>query len=757
MNTRRTRIRHRSRRRGPGKLLLGLFAGLMVLGIAAAGGVVGWVVYVADSGPQLKDLKPRQLGQSSQIFAADGTSLGFLQSRVVRKPIASDLIPDTLRQATVAVEDRRFYDHKGVDYEGVIRAAVKNFTTGETVQGGSTITMQLVRALYAGDQRNLKRKIREARLAQELEDVHPGPAGKKWILDKYLNNVPYGTAGGQEIIGVQAAARAYFNKPARDLTLAQAALIAGLPQAPTEYNPLIHPKAAVTRRNDVLHRMAAQGLISQGALRATISQPVGVHPSNYFSTRTEPFVFAYVKAQLVAKYGSAAVAHGGLKIYTTIDLKKQRAARAAMAAQLNFADAPSAALVTVDPANGQIQAMAQTVPFYQNQFNLATANRQQPGSTFKTMALMAAVRRGVVPESTYYVSKPLDIKGTPWGDINVHTYGGTYGGSMNLVRGTLTSDNTVYMQLTLDIGPDLVKKAAVDMGITSPLYGLPAESLGGLKYGVTPLEMARAYSTIENGGYRNDLTVIKKVVFPKSNEYPNGHTDDLSHPKRAKTFKNGVTGEVTKILTQNVQGGTGTLAQTQCPTAGKTGTTDNFRAAWFAGFTPHHATAIWVGYPPPRSVEMTSQYHGSAVAGGTFPALIWGNYMKEVLKGEDCGSFPKITEPNTASKFEGRYAKSGGKGTGDDTGDVDPDATTPDTVGIPKKKLDTTTKKPSTGGTTGGGGTTTGGTGGTGGGGTGTGTGTGNTGTGTGTAGTGGTGTGGTGTGGGTTHLGPDT
>ncbi len=715
MSTRRTRIRHKKRRKGSSKLVLGLFAGMFLTGVLAVSSVFGWIVYTATTGPTIEELQPRDQGRSSKIFAADGTRIGYFQSRAVREPVRSTEIVDFLRQATVAVEDRRFYQHKGVDFEGVVRASFRNLTSGKTVEGGSTLTMQLVRTLYADNERSITRKIREAKLAEELENVHNGPEGKKWILNQYLNNVPYGTAGGQEIIGVQAAARAYYDKPARELSLAQSAMIAGLPQAPTQYNPLIHPEAAKRRRDDVLQRMLDQGMISQAQYSGAKAQEVNVvKESSFYSTRQEQFVFNYVKKQLIAKYGRSVVSRGGLKVYTTIDLKKQRQARAAIKANLTGPDPPSAAIVTIDPATGAIVAMASSGNYSDRQFDLATQENRQPGSTFKTMALMAAVRKGVVPESTTYVSKPLDIKDGPYGAIKVKTYGGTYGGSMNLVRATLSSDNTVYMQLALDIGPDAVKKAAVDMGIKSLLKGYPAESLGGLEEGVTPLEMANAYATIASGGYKNQPTAISKVVFPESRTYPNGRTDTFKL-KRAKTFKNGVTGEVTKILEQNVQGGTGVRAQTQCPTAGKTGTTDNFRDAWFAGFTPKYATAIWVGYPAPRNVLMTSQFAGAPVAGGTFPAQIWGQYMKEALKGQPCGSFRKITEPVTGPKFTGRYASTGGKGTGDDTGDPDGTTiTTPDTVGTdgvknPNAKKPATTTKPSTG--TGTGGTGTGGTG----------------------------------------------
>ncbi len=373
----------------------------------------------------------------------------------------------------------------------------------------------------------------------------------------------------------------------------------------------------------------------------------------------------------------------------------------------------------MDPSTGQIKAMASSANYGSRKFDLATQGRRQPGSTAKTFVLMAAVRKGVRPESTNYVSKPLNITSGPYGSpaapLKVKTYDNTYGGSMNLVRATLKSDNSVYMQLALDIGIPAVEQAAVDMGVPRRIHhGFPGEALGGFTSGITPLEAVTAYSTIADGGYRNTPTAISKVVFPKSADHPNGKTDDLGHPKRAKTFRNGVTGEVTKILEQNVQGGTGVRAQIQCPAAGKTGTTDNFRDAWFSGFTPRLATSVWVGYPD-RQVEMRTQYFGASVAGGTFPAIIWGKYMRQAVAGQPCGEFRKITEPVTASSFEGQYAKSGGDGTGDETGTTPDDATatTGNGVDTGKSTKDTGTKKPSTGGATTGGGT--GGTGGTGG------------------------------------------
>ncbi len=331
MSTRRTRIRHRNRRRGSSRLVVVLFSTLLaIIGLGFAS-VVGWIVAIASTGPNIKDLEPRQNGTSSAVYAADGTRLGFIQSPIVRQPISSDQITEQMRNATVAVEDRRFYQHQGVDFEGVVRAAFSNITSGKTVQGGSTLTMQLIKNLYAGRERNFTRKIREAKLAEELENIHPGREGKRWILDKYLNNVSYGAAGGQEILGIQAAARAYYGKPARDLALPEAAMIAGLPQAPSQYNPLLAPEAALARRNDVLLRMRQQAMITQADYDKAVDAPLGVRPSQYFSTRIEGYVFDYIKKQLTAEYGAKVVAEGGLKVYTTIDLKLQRAARKAIA------------------------------------------------------------------------------------------------------------------------------------------------------------------------------------------------------------------------------------------------------------------------------------------------------------------------------------------------------------------------------------------------------------------------------------------
>jgi penicillin-binding protein 1A len=626
-----------------------------VIGVAIAVlALVGYVVGIAASAPSLSSLTPNPKGALSIVYAADGSRLGFIQSDELRTPIPARDIPQGLKDATVAIEDQRFYKHKGVDFEGVIRAALKNLESHKTVQGGSTITMQLVRNLYISNEgRTFKRKVREAKLAEELENEHPGRPGKAWILAKYLNTAPYGTVGGQNAIGVQAAARIFFNTTAGKLTLPQSALLAGLPQAPSRYNPFLNPSGALRRRNEVIRKMAQLGYIQPETAQRALAAPLGVTHSRYYSARRESYFFDFVTQELITRYGINKVRKGGLRIHTTIDLQMQKAARAAMAGQLNQPGDPASAVVSIDPRNGYIRAMASSERYAKSKFNVAAQGHRQAGSTFKVMVLMTALRRGVDPERTSYVSKHLEpgwLKAAP--TYEVETYGHSYGGSMNLVSATLKSDNTVYAQLDADLGPDAVRQTAYDMGIKTKLDAYPAEGLGGLTIGVSPLEMADAYATIASGGWRNKPIAVTRVTFPDK------RSDYLGTPKRVKAFEDGVTYEATKILIKNIQGGTGTAANIGCPAGGKTGTVDDFTDAWFAGFTPHLATSVWVGYPGAK-VPMTS-VHGISVNGGSFPARIWHDYM-QVAKGSDCSDFAQPTTPFISAPFFGKFSRTGTK------------------------------------------------------------------------------------------------
>src|SRR3954468_2812454 len=351
--TRRERQRRRKRHRNGGSsrvafLVLGIVTATVAI---AALSVAGWVIGMMASAPDLTTIKPVEQGQSSVVYAADGQRLGFITADTLRTPIPREAIPTNIRNATVAIEDRRFYSHKGVDVEGVFRAAMKNLSSRRRVEGGSTLTMQLIKNLYdPGKQRTFTRKVREAKLAQELESEHPGIDGKRWILDRYLNSVPYGTMGGQTAVGIQAASRMYFGKAASRLTLPEAALLAGLPQAPSLYNPFRDEKRALQRRNEVLRAMARGGYITDETAQEAMDSPLQVRDSRYYTERRESYFFDYVKDQLIKRYGLAKVRKGGLRVYTTIDLRLQKLARQAIANRLADPAPPAAALAGRPPA-----------------------------------------------------------------------------------------------------------------------------------------------------------------------------------------------------------------------------------------------------------------------------------------------------------------------------------------------------------------------------------------------------------------------
>jgi penicillin-binding protein 1A len=656
--------RRRHNRAGPTRFLLvggGVLATALVVGVIAA---VAYVLNVAGEAPAIGSLHPILGGGSSQVYAADGTRLGFIQADELRSPVRWEEIPANLRNATVAIEDQRFYKNNGIDLTGIFRAAVKDVTHGKALQGGSTITMQLMRNLYlGGDQHTLKQKIIEAKLAIDYEKKH----SKRDILTSYLNSVPYGTLGGQTAIGVQAASRIFFDKPAARLNLQQAALLAGLPQAPSQYNPFRDSSEAKRRRNEVLSKMAELHYIGAAAAEQAKAAPLEVKRGYFYSERKEDFFFEYVRQQLVKRYGEQTVKQGGLKVHTTIDLHMQSEARKAIAEVLDEPEDPAAAIVTIDPENGDIEAMAESQSYEESQYNLASQGHRQPGSTFKAIVLADALSRGIDPNSTYYDSHTLEpgwLQGYP--TYEVKTFGGEQNGTINLVQATLKSDNTVYAQLAADLGESTVTEMARKMGVTSPLKSYAAEALGGLTLGVTPLEMANVYATLADGGYRNTPIAITSVVFP------DGHVDkNWGKPHRVKVLSEGVTAEETKILEENVQGGTAVRSAISCPSAAKTGTTSELIDAWLDGYTTKYATAVWMGYPTKR-VSMTD-VHGEPQQGGYLPAEIWHAYMAAVTEGQSCQSFPEPKESISYEPFYGKFATTGQSRESSEEGEESPE------------------------------------------------------------------------------------
>ncbi len=620
----------------------------LIVGVLAA---VAYVARVADSAPSPATLTPRVSGGNSQVFAANGTRLGFIQSDELRSPVGWSEIPADVKNATVAIEDQRFYKNDGVDVTGIFRAALKDVLSGAPLQGGSTITMQLMRNLYlGGDERTLKQKIIEAAMAIEYSKEH----SKKSILTSYLNSVPYGTVGGQSAIGVQAASRIFFDKPVSQLDLEQSALLAGLPQAPSQYNPFLYPSAARERRNEVLAKMAELHYVGRAQANAAEAAPLEVHHGDFYTQRSEPFFFEYVREQLIERYGAKTVEQGGLKVYTTIDLNKQRLARKAISEVLYEPGDPAAAIVTLNPHDGDIEAMAESESYEQSQFNLAADGHRQPGSTFKAIDLADALTRGIDPNSTYYDSKELQAGWLPgYPEYSVKTFEGTYSGPIDLVQATLKSDNTVYAQLAADLGEETITQMAYEMGVKTHLSSFPAEAIGGLTLGVTPLEMAVVYATLADGGWRNTPIAITKVVFP------NGHVDESwGQPHRVKVLSEAVTAEETSILHENVLAGTAVRSVIDCPTAAKTGTTSELVDAWLDGYTSGYATVVWMGYPNKR-VPM-DDVQGEPQQGGALPAEIWKTYMSAVTEGEPCAELQTSSqEPISYRPFYGEHTVTG--------------------------------------------------------------------------------------------------
>jgi len=645
--TKRNRRRHRGRGGASSKAL---FVGVAVLGILGiiTIGVASWVLDVAAKAPPLSDCRPIESGGNSILFAGDGSRLGYIASDEARTPVSIERVPEDLKYATVAIEDERFFQHDGIDYEGGLRALVENLEAGEIVQGGSTITMQLMRNLCITDpQRNLERKIQEAELALEYEKKF----SKEGILGKYLNTASYGTINGSTAVGVQAASRIYFSKPVWKLTLEQAALLAGLPQAPTDYNPILNPEGALARRNEVLSSMAKLGYISRSRALEGQQRGLGLKLSDTYFERRQPYFFDYVEDILIEKYGVNTVRKGGLRVFTTVDPTLQDVGLEATRTTLPYETDPSSALVAIDPQTGHIKAMVSSSSYDTSKFNLAAQGHRQPGSTFKTFVLATAIKQGIDPYSTYYTSRPLNLDLPEWGHWEVSTADEGYQGTINLQQATVASDNTVFAQLDLDIGPESVAETAKSMGITTELDGIPAEGIGGLRIGVSPLEMADAYATLAAGGIRRDPIAIRRVEFP---------TGRIDHPEGAnptRVLPEAVAYEVTQLLHDNITGGTGTAAYTGCGgQAGKTGTTDNYTDAWFAGFQPNLATAVWVGYPQSNDIEMTN-VHGTTVFGGTFPAMIWNSLYAN--GGVPCEEFTAPETPISWAPFYGQFTQSG--------------------------------------------------------------------------------------------------
>ena len=637
----------------------------------------------------LDSLRPVRIGQNSFLYASDGSLLGSIPAERNRQEVGAAEMSRWIRRATIAIEDRRFRRHGGIDFEGIARAAVEDLRAGQIVEGGSTITQQLVRNLYISRERTVQRKVKEACLATKLDRAW----SKDRILTTYLNQVYY----GNQAYGIEAAAQTYYSKRASELTLPEAALLAGLTQAPSTYNPFSAPARALLRRQQVLRAMLGTGVIGRRAFKRAAASGIGLRPGRLYSRIREPYFFGYVRDKLIEVYGASRVRSGGLKVYTTIVPRYQRLAEKAIRDTLNLPTDPAAALISMSPRTGAIRAMTAVIPNRpENQFNLLSQARRQPGSTFKTFVLTAAVEMGINPDSTYYVSAPFTYKTHPAGNCDdgtwwcVHTYANDYYGWSSIRSATLRSDNSIYAQLTLDVKPERVAETARRMGVRSPLdvRGAYVPSIGLGSIAVSPLDLASAYSTLAAGGVHAEPMAIRKVVLADGRE---DTETGWGVPRRRRAVSEGVAAVVTRILEQNVQSGTGTRAAFGRPAAGKTGTNEEHADAWFAGYTPELATTVWVGYT--KGEIPMENVHGIAVSGGSFPAEIWRLFMEPALEGRDATSFPEPAvwptwKPFTRGKYAlayDPYAKQDTESTSTDT-TTNADTTTTNADSAPRAK-----------------------------------------------------------------------
>ena len=568
--------------------------------------------------------------QSSKIYAADGTLITTLHGPQNRLEVTLDRIPQILQHAVVAIEDERFYYHRGVDFRAIFRAAQHNATEGAAVQGGSTITQQLVKNTLLDSGKTLDRKIQEASLAWQLEEHY----SKDRILEIYLNTVYFGNGN----YGVEAASEQYFGKPVDQIDAVQAATIAGLIQAPSQDDPVLHPDAAVARRNVVLAKMQQQGYLSEAERDAGIALPLGLsptptqdrYPAAHFVDEVKKFVETNPLFGDTQDQRDYSLFSGGLRIYTTIDLNLQAAAEQAVADVMPDPAGPEAALVAVDPRTGYVRAMVGGRDFFGSQeaakCNLAIGcndnsllNGRPTGSAFKPFVLAAALTQGI-PLSEVIPAPGcinLDPPTGPWHVCNADPGEGAPGGT-NLVEGTVHSFNTLFAQLVLQVGPQNGVDMAKKLGITSQLLALPSAVLGSNN--VTPLDMASAYGSFANRGVHVNPVMITKITRADGTiVFENTHT-------QTKAIDAPIADTVSSVLQQVIARGTGTAAQEPFPVAGKTGTGEDYKNAWFCGYTPTLSTAVWAGFPT-EEVTMSPPTTSITVYGGTWPAKIWKQFM----------------------------------------------------------------------------------------------------------------------------------
>jgi penicillin-binding protein 1A len=629
---------------------IAILLAVLVLGFVSF--VFGIFISVASDLPSLTKFSTIKDAKSSILLDDLGHPLGVVsqQNRVIVTP---GQIPEIVKEAVVSIEDKRFETNSGVDIRGIGRAFIQDILHKGSIQGASTIEQQFIKnALQAQSHRTILEKLREAALAFQLSHKW----SKEKIITAYLNTIYFGNGA----YGIESAAQTYFGKdvnhlgcgePTKELCVQQlqpweAALLAGIIQSPTAYDPATHPAAARTRRNTVLRQMLSQGYITQGVYEQSIAQAlpaakdVQVPTEQTIDDIDAGYFTSWVQQQIIERYGAPRAFDGGLKIKTTLDIELQHAAEHAVDTYLESPEGPTASLVAIENSTGEVRAMVGGRDYSTTPFNLATNGQRQPGSSFKAFDLAAALQDGISPDSEWTSKqKEFIVPGTHGQEkFVVHNDEGNYTGTNTLTGATAFSDNSIYAEVGLKVGTKRIAKLAHRMGITTPLSTNPAMTIGGLTVGVTPIDMAHAYETLAHDGRRvsgtlagsNGGPVAIQEVDAGAHLLPDGNHHDVNHVKTKAVLPQSVAETETSMLETVLQYGTGKAASIGQFAAGKTGTTSNYGDAWFVGWDSKYTVAVWVGYPD-KLVPMTTQFGGDPVLGGTFPALIWHQFMVSAL------------------------------------------------------------------------------------------------------------------------------
>jgi penicillin-binding protein 1A len=607
---------------------------MVLITVLAVFGVVSYFYFTHDL-PSIEALKNYKPSTVTRIFSEDGEVIGefFYEKREV---VSLDRIPNHLIQAFVAGEDARFFQHKGLDYLAILRAFFRNMFSGEIVQGGSTITQQVVKSLLLSPEKSFARKIREAILAYRIEKH----LTKEEILFLYLNQIYLGHGA----YGVAAAAESYFAKAVEDLSVAESAVLAGLPQAPSRYSPYQHPQQAKKRQVYVLNRMAEEGFISPSEATKAAQTPYSIRSNEKPPLERAPHFVEYIRRYVEEKYGKDALYKGGLQVFSSIDLDFQGMAQEAVEAGLKelekrekyssagMPSIPEGALICFDLETGYVKAMVGGRDFRKSQFNRVTQAKRQTGSAFKPIVYASALDKGFTPASII-VDSPVVFE---WGDNKwkPKNYEGKFSGPTTLRNALAHSVNIVTVKIAQEVGVQYIKDYAQKLGISSPLHSTLSMALGSSS--VTLYELTRAYSVFANQGNFFKPIFVKKILDRDGNlleeNLPFSHFEKF--PEEGQVISPQTAFLMTYLLEGVVEHGTGWRAKSLGrPVAAKTGTTDQFMDAWFIGYTPELITGVWVGFDEERSL-------GENETGARAASPIWVAFMSKILKDKPKKEFP---------------------------------------------------------------------------------------------------------------------